>query len=191
MSLAARIAEGDLQAARVLYDRYSELLFAFIHHRCNGDRVEAEDIWQETLVAAIRGMRGFRGQSTMFTWMRRIAEHITVDHYRQAQRHQGISFSELPEAALAELRAYDTLPEEQFQRETLRVTVLETLASLPDKYRIALIARYCDGSSVKQVAQLLGKRYKAAESILSRAREAFRRAFSRELQEGDHGQEPR
>jgi DNA-directed RNA polymerase specialized sigma24 family protein len=62
-------------------------------------------------------------------------------------------------------------------RRATRVRVVQALAFLTDDYRRALIARYADERSVDEVARMLGRTYKAAESLLARARDAFREAL--------------
>ena len=59
-----------------------------------------------------------------------------------------------------------------------RLRVIDTLASLPEDQRQALVARYVEGCSVEKLAQQIGKTYKAAESLLARARAAFREALA-------------
>jgi RNA polymerase sigma-70 factor (ECF subfamily) len=70
------------------------------------------------------------------------------------------------------------LPEEVLSQKATCLRVVEVLGQLPPDYRAALSARYADGSSVEEVARLLAKSYKATESLLSRARAAFRAALS-------------
>ena len=176
-TLAARIGEGDVKALLSFYDRYAELLFAFVYQRTERNRADAEDIWQETLIAAVTGIKAFRGQSRLFTWLCSIASHKVSDHYRKHPTGRVVPFSHMPADTVEQLSDGATNPLEQLEAESTRVRVLEALAALPDKYRLALMARYRDGKSVEEVAKLIGARYKAAESILSRARGAFRRVY--------------
>ena len=74
-------------------------------------------------------------------------------------------------------------PEELLRERATCLRVVEVLGLLPLDYRRALVARYADGQSVEEVARLLGRSYKATESVLSRAKEAFRLALSAETEE--------
>ena len=69
-SLIGRIAGGvpadQRVALRTIYGRYADLLFAFVHHHI-GERADAEDVWQETWLAAIRGISRFQAKSSFFT----------------------------------------------------------------------------------------------------------------------------
>ena len=125
--LASRIDEGDVKAVKTFYDRYSQLLFAFVQLKCSGNRVDAEDIWQETLIAAVRGMGIFRGQSSMFTWLRSIAIRKVADHFRRERNRCVLGFADMDQVHVAHNSS-----EDQGNRETVRVRVLEVLASLPE-----------------------------------------------------------
>jgi RNA polymerase sigma-70 factor (ECF subfamily) len=162
--------EDDL---RILYDRHADMLFAFIYHHL-GRRDEAEEVWQETWLAAVRGIGTYRGKSGIFTWLCGIARHKITDH----RRRKGLHDARVINAPFEKLdMAGGPIPEEVLTRRDVRLRVVEALAGLPDDYRAALVARYADESGVDEVARRLGKPYKAAESLLSRARAAFRSAF--------------
>ena len=82
--LAARIRAGDQQAVEALYQRYADPLFAFIFHRLDRARSEADDVWQETWLAAVRALPGYRGESRLFTWLCAIARHKIADRRAEA-----------------------------------------------------------------------------------------------------------
>ena len=86
LALAKRVTGGDDSAVSVLYERHAEPLFAFICHHLDGARQEAEEVWQDTLVAAIRALPGYRGQSRFFSWLCSIARHKLADHWRRRGR---------------------------------------------------------------------------------------------------------
>jgi len=175
--LASQVTEGDEASLATFYARYADPLFAFVYHQLDGPRAEAEDIWQETLLAALQALPTYHGQSRLFTWLCSIAQHKIADHFRQQGRRATDVFSDVPEARLSALVSDAPLPEEMVVRRATRVRVVQALAFLTDDYRRALIARYADERSVDEVARMLGRTYKAAESLLARARDAFREAL--------------
>ena len=179
LTLARQVTDGDETALEAFYARYADPLFAFIYHHVDESHPDAEDIWQDTLLAAIRALPAYRGRSRLFTWLRGIARHKIADHFRRQGRSVAEVFSDVPQAELATLIASGTLPEEMVARQATRVRVVEALATLRDDYRTALVARYADEHAVGEVARLLGKSYKATESLLSRARVAFQDALAR------------
>ncbi|MCJ7738231.1 MAG: RNA polymerase sigma factor [Anaerolineae bacterium] len=182
LGLAQRVAAGDEQALEMLYERYADSLFAFVVHQLAGPRQNAEDIWQDSLVAAFQSIGSYRGQARFFTWLCGIARHKIIDHLRRQRRSPVEQFSDLPEPRLSALIAAGPLPEEIVANRANRVRVVEALACLPQSYRTALTARYADGLNVGEVAAQIGRNYKATESLLSRARAAFR-SVMRKLEE--------
>jgi RNA polymerase sigma-70 factor (ECF subfamily) len=180
LDLASRVAAGDEEALEVLYARYADPLFAFIYHHADLSRADAEDVWQETLVAAIRALPGYRGESRLFTWLCGIARHKLIDHRRRAGRPATPPEGERGRS-LAQAIDLTPLPDALLEQQAVRVAVVEALAMLPEDYRAALVGRYAEERSVDEVARLLGRSYKATESLLGRARLAFRNAIR-----GDH-----
>lgn len=179
LALARQITQGDTAALGSLYERYADALFAFIYHRLEAPRPEVEEIWQETWLAAIRSLPTYRGQSQLSTWLCSLAQHKIADYCRKRGRQAQVFASDSTEMGEAALESAP-LPEEILARREVRSRVVQTLMALPEEYRLALSARYAEERSVEEVARLLGKPYKAAESLLGRAKKAFRSAFCEE-----------
>ena len=177
LTLARRAAAGEESALAALYGRYGDALFAFICHRVGEPGPDAKELWQDTWLAALESLISYRGQSGFFTWLGGIARHKIADHCRRRRRDPVQLFSNVSAERLATLMDDGPLPEEIVEQGATRTRVVEALAVLPEEYRTALIARYADEGSVDEVAIVLGKSYKATESILSRARAAFRVAL--------------
>ena len=183
LSLARRVAAGDEAALKSLYARCADPLYAFICHHLDGASPDAEEIWQNSLLAGLQSLGRYSGQSRLFTWLCGIARHKIADHFRRLGQPVA-AFSEMRAEQLAALFDAGPLPEEILAQKDTRIQVVRALGTLPANYRQALVARYADGCSVDEVAQLLGTTYKAAESLLSRARKAFRATF-RKIEEYD------
>lgn len=176
LKLARLIIDGDGKALELVYSRYADLLFAFICHHMNGTRTDAEDVWQETLLTSFEALPAYNGTGRLFSWMCGIARHKIADHYRRSDSVATDTIAMAPDH-LAEPISATPLPEEMLIQNATRAVVIETLASLPEMYRLVLIARYAEGKSTTEVAKTLHKSYKATESLLSRARSAFRETF--------------
>lgn len=170
------ILAGETRALEHFYERYADALYAYIYHACGCDREDAEDIWQETLLAAIRGLDTFHSQSRLFTWLCAIAHRKIADYYRKLGRPVE-TITEDQQDDLFILVDQSPLPEDWIQEKTTKIRVVTTLQKLPDEYRYVLVARYAHEESVAEISRKLGKSYKATESILSRARFAFKNAF--------------
>lgn len=183
VSLARRVAAGDEAALEQFYANYADLLFAFVYHHLDGARQEAEELWQSTLLAALRSISTYRGQSSLFTWLCGIARHKIADHYRRQKQPIEV-FADMSEVEVASLMGTEPLPEECVMRRATRIRVVKALAMLSSDYQAALVARYVDERGVEEISHMLGRTYKAAESLLSRARIAFRDALA-QLEEED------
>jgi RNA polymerase sigma-70 factor (ECF subfamily) len=183
--LAKRVAAGNEEALQVFFERYADPLFAFIYHHLNSAREDAEEVWQTTLLAAMHSASAFSGESRLFTWLCAIARHKITDFRRRTGKPTDV-FSDVPSQQLLKLMATSPLPEEVVLQRTTRILVVKALATLPDDYRSALLARYIDDLPVTEISDLLGRSYKATESLLSRAREALRQRL--EHLEEKHGE---
>jgi RNA polymerase sigma-70 factor (ECF subfamily) len=156
----------DEIAFRDWYDRTLPRVYRYLLSRCSGDVSLAEELTQQTYVEALRHADRFDGRSNVVTWLCAIGRNKLIDHYRRAGRDQ---------------RRDDVLVlmprgDEWHDTET-RDAVERALGDLAPDQRLALIFRYLDGLPVREVATALGRTESATESLLSRARESFRRAY--------------
>ena len=182
VDLAVRVARGDADAFDDFYAHHANLVFAFIYHLLNGAREDAEEIWQDTLLAAVRALPGYRGQSRLSSWLCGIARRKVADFYRRQGGAAG-PVSSVPPERLLDLMDSGPLPDAVLQESVARARMVEALAGLSPDYRDALVARYVDGQPVEGVARRLGRSYKATESLLSRGRAALRELLRSNPQE--------
>jgi RNA polymerase sigma-70 factor (ECF subfamily) len=130
----------------------------------------------------VRKMGSYRGEALLFTWLCQICRNELQALYRQhgADLRVDIPIDDHPavQAALESLMGGQPLPETNRHREEIAGFVRATLDTLPDNYATALELKYIGGFSVAEIARRLGIGEKAAESVLTRARAAFRDGFS-------------
>ena len=169
---------GDPRAFEEFFHSYVPRLVAFTTRRSGLDDASVEDIVQNTLVKAVRNLRSYRGDASFFTWLTQICRHELADATRKAARRPAHVSLEDPDQVLRlsyQLRLpADREPSAEADAEIHRGAVLEALNALPERYSLALEAKYGDGLSVEEIATLLGVTATAAQSLLARAREAFR-----------------
>ena len=143
---------------------------------------EAEDAVQETFIRAWRAADRLEGGSELRPWLYRIATNVCLDTVRQRRRRPQMadSFAELPwlqpyPDALLDEAASETGPEERVvERETIALTFLAMLQSLPPRQRAVLLARDVYNWSAKEAAAMLDTSLAAANSALQRARAVMR-----------------
>lgn len=180
-SLAARVAAGDQGAFDEFFKEYFPRLFRFTLTRVDNSEELAEEIVQRTMCIVVRKMGSFRGEALLFTWLCQICRNETsaVFRDRKLELREDVSIEDHPavQAALESIAADDGRPESAQRRDEIANFVRVTLEHLPVNYASALEMKYVQGCSVRDIASYLSIGEKAAESILSRARLAFRERF--------------
>jgi RNA polymerase sigma-70 factor (ECF subfamily) len=180
-SLARQVAGGDQEAFDAFFREYFPRLFRFTLLRADNDAELAEEIVQRTMCIVVRKMGTFRGEALLFTWLCQICrnELHAVFRERGAERRADIPIDDHPavQAALESAAADDFRPESAQRRDEIAHFVRVTLEHLPTRYATALEMNYSYGNSVADIAQRLELSEKASESVLSRARSAFKERF--------------
>ncbi len=169
MQLVEQLKAGDPDAAARLVDQYADDVYHFVYNQVGGSAQDAEDIVQETFVAALKAIRRFRGDSKLRTWLFGIASHKVIDMRRWAARRPQVNFGDIPFF----LDAPGMVPERVLERDELRKAVRLALLQLLPHYRAALVLKYVEGMSVREIAGVMHKTEKSIESILVRARRAL------------------
>ena len=164
-SLRDAVLSGDEQAWRTWYDESFTGLYAYVLWRCGGLRQHADDVVQETWLVVVRRIAAFDPvQAAFATWLRGIAAHVLRNHFRKMKRHGRLAVSRNGVSGDAEQR-------DRAER------VASALSQLPERYEAVLRAKYLDGQSVADVAAAWNETPKAVESLLTRARQAFREKY--------------
>lgn len=179
LALIQRMRSGDERAFDEFFDAYFPRLFRFAMRRL-GNEDAAEDVVQSTLVIAMRKIGSWRGEAALFTWLCTICRHELSAYWARTGRQPvTLPLDDHPDTrALIESLAHDGLgPYAELERHDLSDRVRVALDHLPRPYGDVLTWKYIGGLSVVEIAQRLGSTAKAAESMLTRARMAFRDGF--------------
>ena len=151
------------------YDATLPRVYRYLVARCGGDEGLAEELTQQTFIRAVRSLERFDGRSDVVTWLCAIGRNCLVDHHRRGGREasrQDRLIAAQEEGSAATWRTTE-----------LRDGVEDALRALSPDQRLALLFQHLDGLSVREIAAVLGRSEKATESLLSRARDGFRRAY--------------
>jgi RNA polymerase sigma-70 factor, ECF subfamily len=170
-----QLALADDVAFEAWHRRTLPRVYSYLLSRCAGDVSLAEELTQQSFVAAIAQRSRFDGRSDTVTWLCGIARHKLADHFRSVER-EGRRQMQM-EIRHIELDAGSRRQPSQDDR----MMITETLRSLPVSQRAVLVFVVIDDLPVAEAARLLGKSRKATESLLFRARESFRRAYGAEV----------
>lgn len=174
MQVSAPQVEASLDATpdslRPFYEETLPQIYGYFLHRCGGSVPIAEDLAQETFLAAVGELKKGRQIVTPHAWIFGIARHKLIDHYRRQERgERALSLDpEAPEFAEEEVAMDDSAGQER---------AVAALAAVPASQRVALVLCYVDGYSEAEAARFLGKSIEAVESLLARGRRSFKRAY--------------
>lgn len=175
---------GDGKAVERFYELFANRLYRYIHYQVGGVKEDAEDLLQETFMASLHSIHNFRGESCLYTWLCSIARHKVQDFFRQSGKHPKVlelddeSDDDNPVGMTVEKFLYRDFQDHE-SAIALREMTEEALLKLPEMYREVLVLRYIEDLSVTEISGIMERSYKATESLLSRARVAFREAFER------------
>lgn len=165
----------DPSDVSVWFDDALPRLFGYFIVRVGGRVDVAEDLTQETVLAAVRSGTGPSGDTPVMAWLYGIARHKLVDHYRREERDRR-------QFGPADPELLDTGPSPPLGHLDLdsihtRDDIIATLDRLPARQRSALVLRYFDDCDVGTTARHPGLSVHATESLLARGRTAFRRTY--------------
>jgi RNA polymerase sigma-70 factor (ECF subfamily) len=164
--LRGAVLAGDEHAWRLLYDESSAPLHAYVVWRCGGLRHCADEIVQDVWLTAVRRIRDYDpSKGDLPSWLRGIATNLLRNRFRRDRRRDERPLDVDPVA-----------PDGRATRDRAE-RVAEALAALPERYEAVLRAKYLDGCSVADIAAATGDSEKAVESLLTRARQAFRETY--------------
>jgi RNA polymerase sigma-70 factor (ECF subfamily) len=180
--LVAELQAGSEEAYDYILSLYRNPVYRLAAHIL-GNEYDAADVLQNVFVKVVRGIAQFHGQSSLKTWMYRIAVREALNYRRgwfRRHLHEPFSLDEEsaePIVALADRpdlgNPYETL--QQNERQRLVQTALE---ALPVLYRTVLVLREIEELSYEEIAQVLGIADGTVKSRLMRGRELLRRKLS-------------
>jgi RNA polymerase sigma-70 factor (ECF subfamily) len=181
--LVSRLLRGDARAFDQFFNEYYPKLYRFVKRRLPHDAAAAEDVAQATLCRALESLRTFRGEAALMTWLCTLCRRELSARWRDAQPYvtAPLLAEDDPEvrAALESLLAAESSdPLLLAANQEVRASICAALDYLPAPYGDILEWKYVRDLSVAEIAARLGRSVKATESLLTRAREAFRETFT-------------
>jgi RNA polymerase sigma-70 factor, ECF subfamily len=178
------LRSGNRQVWEAFYDEQWEPLCRFIQARLPdkaNSKVDSEDLAQEVLCRAYTGISGFRGDASLWTWLRSIAQHVLVDTVRAASLHQHLlDGSGALESAREGLQARNVAdPEAAVVRKDVLRKLLQELQTVLGSYSHLFIKRHLEDLSEEEVAEAVGMKRGTASGYLSRSRHRLCRQQAR------------
>ncbi len=154
---------GDRLAFRELYELYKDRVYSIALYFFHGDHVAASDVTQQVFLKLLANIGQYRGEAVFSTWLYRLVVNACLDEARSRKRTRGTSNGMRLEAV-----AGADSQEARYTRAQAAASVRAAIASLPPKFRIAVLLRYFDDLSYEEMAKTLRCSMGTVASRLSR-----------------------
>lgn len=180
--IATKLLAGDRRTFDAFFNSYFPRLYRFALVRLDHDHDLAEETAQVVLCQAISKMSTYRGEAPLFSWLCTFCRYEISKQRKARGRAQGDTpLTEDDPSVRAALESLLSVagndPDVALYQTELSRLVQVAMDHLPALYADSLECKYVHGLSVREIADRIGKSSKATESILTRAREAFRESF--------------
>ena len=157
--LARRARDGDVRAYEDLVERYYGKLYGLIYNMTS-NKEDTEDMIQEVLAKAYASLPKFKGNSSFYTWIYRIAINRTINFLKKRRRKQALSLDQVDggierDPAYVELSSKDT-PERDVKILELQEKLNEALQTLSEKHRTVVVLHDIQGIPHEEISRMLG-----------------------------------
>ena len=168
------VLAGDSEAWTTLYEASFDALRAYVVWRCGGASDRADEVLQDVWLIAVRRIRRFDpAQAAFATWLQGIAANVLRSRIRREQ---------MARSALGRVARTENIEAHEQDAEQSAM-VAAALVALPERYEAVLKAKYFERLTVAEIAGRWNESAKAIESLLTRARDAFRKFYEQINQE--------
>lgn len=166
-----RLAQrGDFSAFEILYKQYFDNVYNRVWYLV--PRQDVEDVTQETFAAAVKSLKGFRGDSKFSTWLRTITNRQIANYYRSRKRSESEVDVDIEDVDIKN-DSGSTHKKELSQIDD-RIMLQQGLDKLPDHYREIILLRFSDGMKFKDIAGIQSMSVEATKSLFRRAISSLR-----------------
>ncbi|MGC9941984.1 MAG: sigma-70 family RNA polymerase sigma factor [Verrucomicrobiota bacterium] len=172
--LVRRAREGDLSAYDDLVKRYQERIYATVYHM-TANHEDANDLAQDAFIKAFSALKSFKGGSSFYTWLYRIAVNKTINFLKQRKNKYHLSLNDLDFNAendpdLVALVSHKT-PQRDAGLSELQKKLNEALMKLSESHRMVVVLHDVQGQSHDEIAEIMGCNIGTVRSRLFYARQ--------------------
>lgn len=170
-TLIRKISEGDQQAVRLLVDNNRNLVWHIIVSLV-GKSSDGEDLFQEVFLRVFKGMRNFREDSRLSTWIGSIAHHVCIDYLRKRKRERVVQSYDADIKQVHNISA--GTGGNTTEKADLNKIILAAIAGLPQDFRTVITLYHLDECSYRDIAEITGMPDGTVRSYISRGRHLLR-----------------
>lgn len=150
LELVQQVRNGKRQAYTELMRRYQQRVY-WVARRIVGSHEDADDVAQETFVKAFLALGDFRGDSSLFTWLYRIAVNLSLNVVRKKQVMNYLRESPL----ISSLLPAKENPHAELELKELESSLQKAVAELPEKQKAVFVMRYYEELSYEEISEVL------------------------------------
>jgi RNA polymerase sigma-70 factor (ECF subfamily) len=177
--LVEQFQAGDHAAFDVLVERHYKRIYELAYYFVR-DVEDAYDITQDVFLRVFNSLANFKGDSSFYTWVYRIASNACVDYRRRRSRRQGVELTEelIQRDDVQSLVVRERAPYQQALDRELDTVIRNAVSQLPDKQRQVFILRHYEQLSLQEIATVLGRGLGTIKAHLFHATRAMRRLLA-------------
>ena len=172
------VKKGDSRAFYILVVKYQDRLIYSVYKFCK-DLELSQDITQEAFVKAFRNIDKFRGESSFYTWIYRIAINTAKNYFSNKSRGAETYNEDILDTALSDMSLNSDNPETLLAAEEMKDAVNQAFQNLPDEIRSTLSLREYDGLSYEEIAKVQNCPIGTVRSRIFKGRELINETFSK------------
>jgi RNA polymerase sigma-70 factor (ECF subfamily) len=173
--LVTRVCQGDSDAFRLIFERYSRPVISFIYDMVN-DRALAEELTQETFVRAFRAIHTMRAETKLSTWLFGIARNVARESLRARARAN--NHVDLADKSVMDLSDNKPEPVDGLLSKELNAVIRRSLAALDEDKRLVFTLKVLHQCSYEEIAMITGFSLAKLKTDLHRARAQMRKRIS-------------
>lgn len=171
--LITKAKQGHQEAFALLLKRFKGHVYRYAYGML-GDRLEAEDVTQETFIKAYYSLSKLESEFAFTSWLTRIASHLCYDRLQRRKKESIITSTSLDEH-----EQHGSPTEGAIEQKQLRLTIEEAMAKLSPEHREAIILRDVQGYAYDEIASMLNIPSGTVKSRINAARAALRKEIDR------------
>ncbi|GAF02307.1 RNA polymerase sigma factor [Saccharicrinis fermentans] len=183
--LVNQILEGDIQSFETLVNEFKERVMNICYSYTN-DLSDAEDISQEVFVEIFKSLRKFKGESSLSTWVFRIASNKSLDHIRKQKRtKRGAGLTSYINDFKNNDWSVDHMnhPDEEMMQNQRKELLYKGLSKLSGRQKEAFVLTQIEGMNQQMVSKMMNTSVKSVESLVMRARKKLKAILEKQIKE--------
>ena len=184
--LLKKCCEGSVEAFETIMKTHYKKVYNIAFRMLNNSE-DASDMAQEAFVKIYQSIAGFKHESSLATWVYRIATNVCLDEIRKRKNRNVVSMDGYIESDESEMvkqfKANQLSVEDLFENKETQKEISELLMSLSEEHRTMIVLRDYNGMNYEEIAKITNSTLGTVKSRLSRARNALKNLFikSKEL----------